>query len=408
MPENDITLIKTLLAEKIGANASSLGKNILMQHIRPRMRALGIHDLDVYASLLVESSKELNDFIEHFVVPETWFFREKPALIFLAQYAVKKIKKTLPKTPLRILCLPCSTGEEAYSIVMALFDEGISPSDFVVDAVDISKKSLIKAESLLFGSNSFRDEDLAFRERYFTKKACGYVLDDKVATPIHFMFGNIVDPQFALHKKPYDIIICRNLLIYFNQTAKKRTFHTFDKLLKPDGILILGQAEYDTIRPFPYVSIDAAHQSIYKRKDSSTFFPVPSTRERKEIIALEKEISPPKISSSVSRISGEALLSQAHRLADSGKLEEAEKLSKDYLALHGLDSQAYFLLGIIQHAAGHDINAKEFFEKTLYLDPSHYEALIYLSLLHQKLGENQKAELYRSRASKAAKQKANK
>lgn len=424
MLDREIGLFKDLLTISIGLSPDSLGKNTLFRYLSLRMRALGIKTVGEYFLHIKRSKEELQELIELVVVPETWFFRERNALRFLEK-RIGENASVNKAHPIRILCVPCSTGEEPYSVVITLLEAGLVGSEFVVDAVDISKKSLIKAQSLSYGNNSFRDKDDELRDRYFeNKEETGYVVMDKVHSLVNFYFANVVDPLFLKDFKPYDYIFCRNLLMYLTDDAQKRAFINLDRLLRPGGVLFLGEAEYDIIRPYPFTLLGLQKECAYckrisfedEKNDEVKNFDLKRTKETTvSVFSLAKNFSKSTASlptptankeqsrnllKSQSFPSEEPMLIKAKNLADSGKLKEAEKLGLDYLKEHKLDPNAYFLLGLLQQAAGNEKKAEELFQKVIYLNPHHYEALISLSLFSEKKGNKLQAELLRKRAEK--------
>ncbi len=101
-------------------------------------------------------------------MPETWFFRDRGAFDAVAAEAQGGA------APLRYLCVPCATGEEPLSLAMTLLDAGVAPERFHIDAFDISERLVAHAERGVYGRNSFRGNDAAFRSRYFqeTREGC--------------------------------------------------------------------------------------------------------------------------------------------------------------------------------------------------------------------------------------------
>ncbi len=148
------------------------------------------------------------------IVPETWFFRYPESFATLAKLATKRLAELNNMRALRILSLPCSTGEEPYSIAMALLDAGLKPHQFKVDGMDVSPLSVDKARRALYGKNSFRGQDIAFRDRHFIPENDGYRLSARVLEQVRLQVGNLLDPTLLANEPPYDFVFCRNLLIY--------------------------------------------------------------------------------------------------------------------------------------------------------------------------------------------------
>jgi chemotaxis protein methyltransferase WspC len=405
-----------LLEEKIGLNPSSVNERVWKKILSERMSICGINDIEIYYQRIIANPIELQEFIELVVVPETWFFRDRSALDFLKEYALDKwIEKSRYK-PLMILSLPCSSGEEPYSIAMALFDAHFPSSRFHIDAIDISKKMIAKAELGEYGRNSFRSKDLTFRDRYFDKISSGYLLQKSVIKQVHFSYGNFFEPGFLVNKPQYDVVFCRNLFIYLHPEAQKNGFSILDRLLADEGILIVSPAEAEFIRNMGYILLSQPRACAFGRSPATLEKAVPVTvkhtralankqakiRAQKMEAELEKEarLLNDKKSRALAEkeVEKQSSLKEANRLADNGYFDEATALCLNYLEKHGVNPEAYFLLGLIQHATGFEDRAEEFFLKTVYLAPDHYEALTYLALLAEKKGDERQAELFRQRA----------
>lgn len=238
--------IEALLRQNIGLDANTIGYSTIARAVNQRMAACGLSDTNSYLIRLQTSTQELEELIENAIVPETWFFRDREPFVFLHRYAIADWWPKHPNGVLRVLSVPCSTGEEPYSIAIALLESGLTPKQFCIDAVDISKKSLIKARQGVYSKNSFRGENLAlpnftgttaaskngfsWRERYFEQTADGYQLCDLVKSKVNFIHGNLLERSFLIGKNSYDVIFCRNVLIYFDSSARERTVNILDRL----------------------------------------------------------------------------------------------------------------------------------------------------------------------------------
>jgi chemotaxis protein methyltransferase WspC len=115
------------------------------------------------------------------------------------------------KNILRLLSVPCSTGEEPYSITMSLLNSGWQIDKFTVHAVDISRRSLERANNGVYTEHSFRGKDLGYRSQYFKKQNRSYVINESIRQKVHFHNGNILNPLFMEGLGLFDIIFCRNV-----------------------------------------------------------------------------------------------------------------------------------------------------------------------------------------------------
>ena len=159
--------VEELLRRTMGLEAASIGTATVERIILGRMAQVGAATAEDYLLRLRENPTELEELIEAVVIPESWFFRDGAPFAALAGWTRERWLPAHPGATLRILTVPCSTGEEPYSVAMALLDAGLPPERFTVDAVDISPRALARARRAVYGQNSFRGQALDFRDRYF-------------------------------------------------------------------------------------------------------------------------------------------------------------------------------------------------------------------------------------------------
>jgi chemotaxis protein methyltransferase WspC len=245
---------KQWLRETMGLDAASLGPSVVDRAIESRMTACARKNLAEYWQLLRASPLEQQELIEAVVVPETWFFRD--AEVFEALVRIYDLNWLASRAGrrLRLLSLPCSTGEEPYTMAMALLDAGFPMELLSIDAVDISERALAKALRAVYGANSFRGRDQQFRDRHFQKIHGGWQLSDAVRSRVDFRRGNVLDIDFLPGEWSYDAIFCRNLLIYFDQETQERVVDVLNRLLRPDGLLFVGPAETGLMLSLNYIS----------------------------------------------------------------------------------------------------------------------------------------------------------
>jgi chemotaxis protein methyltransferase WspC len=416
--------IETLLKKKIGLNPDSIGMKKIDSDVRRCMAAIGMTDQKEYITFLQTSASELEKLIETITVPETWFFRNRGAFDYLESHARKEWATKTGNRPLRILSVPCATGEEAFTIAMALLNAGGLPEQFHIDATDISKKALVGAANAVYGKNSFRGKHLAFRSRYFTETDNGYRLLPEVKQTVEFICDNILAPLFLSNQAPYDVIFCRNLLIYFDPEAQQLAIRVLDRLLKKNGLLFVGHAETGLFEAKHFSSV--RHPGVFAfskgapRTEGSVEKPN-RTRITPGLFAAPKKAVQPlpsrllKIPATVSKPplnrthvapkapETEENIKKARSLADSGNLFEAAELCETRLKYDDKDTEAFCLLGLIRLALDDDAAAEQYFNKAVYLDPNHYEALVHLALMREHRGDKKDAFELHQRAERARK-----
>lgn len=403
--------IESLLRREIGLDAASIGSALIERTIRHRMKEHNLKKTRDYRALLEHSRHELNELIENVVVTETWFFRDRAPFEAFRQIVVRECLPRAHRPPLRILSVPCSSGEEPYSIAMTLLDAHVTTEHFVIDAVDISTHALQRAHKATYGKNSFRAKCLAFRDRYFTPAQDGFTLTAAVKRCVNFHRENILDQGFLAGRAPYDFIFCRNLLIYFDRATQTRTLDKLHHLLAPDGVLFVGAAELPLVTEGGFVSANmpmafACRKFNPGNRDSSSARLSKPARSMASAptntysaVEYSKSHKPPSPARTGSILGIPSDLDAAQLLANAGELAEASAVCEEHIAEHGPTAQAYYLLGLIRDAAG-ESDATSFYRKAIYLDPGHHEALVHLALWLEKHGDIEGAQTFKRRASR--------
>ena len=399
--------IQDILRERLGLDASTIPPNVIDGAVRDRMAVCKVTDATAYEALL-RQGKELQELINAVVIPETWFFRDSEPFRLLQKHAVEKWWPSHPAGKLRILSIACSTGEEPYSIAMALLDAGLTVLNYEIDAVDISTRALGIARHAVYAPWSFRSQDLSFRDRYFSPLADGskqYKLDSNIKRVVTFIQGNILDPLFFANQEPYDVVFCRNLLIYFDRQGRREAIRTFERLLKPEGLLFVGHAETLEALSETFESIKHRFAFAYRkasrkpakalREPAQTSRAVETSHSRP--VRTRVQVPPPHSGAEINS-ARESDLDEARRFADQGKLREAAILCERQLAQTPADADAHCLMGIILEAIGNRGNAEACYQRALYLNSQHQEALWHLILLLEGKGERAQAEVLRQRA----------
>lgn len=408
--------VEQLLRDWIGLDAATIGSPSLARAVRDRMAALRIDDVDAFLARIRTDAAERDRLVEEVIVAESWFFRDQQVFDFVADFAVTRA--ALPgRGPIRILSAPCASGEEPYSVAMALLDAGLDPCRFEIDAIDVSHAALERARRARYTANAFRNADSSCRDRWFRTEGSGAVLDERVRTCVRFAWANLLAAGFEDGREPYDVIFCRNLLIYLTPEARGDVERTLDRLLRPEGILVLGAAEPPIMKgdwiPAGNASVFALRRGVHVapiargpsiparsggRPAAAPAAARPSQRTatKPAPVSLPKP-APPSLSE---------VLEEAGELANARRHLEALELCER--ARIGLPPapELFFLMGMLHQSLGDGDRAEGCFHKTLYLDAGHEEALLALALLARQRGDLRMAETYRQSAARVLARKA--
>ncbi|CAM3779756.1 CheR-type methyltransferase domain-containing protein [Bordetella sputigena] len=413
-----------LLKRRIGLDAESIGMAAVERAVRQRAQATTGGDAAAYWQLLAGSAREQQELIETVVVPETSFFRHAESMDTLAVLARQRAAQG---GALRILSLPCSSGEEPYTIAMALLDAGIDPQRFAVLGMDISDRLVARAEQGIYGRNAFRGEALDYRARHFTETPQGYSVSPRVRAHVRFQSGNLLDPGLQLPADAYDFVFCRNLLIYFDNPTQEAAVGVLRRLCRSDGVIFVGPAEASLLTRLGLKQIDAARAFAFR----NTVEAVPAADVRRAPMAAGRGAAPgrpvraaaspgrPRPSAPAARsapardreppavpprrgaaIGASASMQNIQTLADAGRLDEARAAAAAHIETHGASAEAYYLVGLLADAASQPAAAETAYRKTLYLDPGHRQALLHLASLLETRGDVAPARQLRARAAR--------
>ncbi|PSB34780.1 CheR family methyltransferase [Chlorogloea sp. CCALA 695] len=399
--------IEALLRQKIGLDANSIGSRTIARAVEQRQIACGLPDRAAYLHHLQTVARELEELIETVVVPETWFFRDTEPFVYLNQYVRSEWLKA-NFSILRVLSVPCSTGEEPYSIAMTLLDSGLNPTQFCIDAVDVSKRALLKAKQGIYSQRAFRGggDRAGAKGRYFEQVADSYQVKPFVRDTVKFIQGNLLNPGFLAGGK-YQVIFCRNLLIYLDGAARNQGMQALDRALAPGGLFFVGAAETGQI-PTNYTPIRHPIAFAYRKGDNVSWngngrVPNVLPKVTRAITTPDSPFQAPPTIRAVLSPPPPQQLEIAKQLADRGQLIEAAKLGELYLSANRTHAEAYVLLGEIYQGLDRIEQAEQSFSKAIYLNPHAINALIGLALLKEQRGDFLGAEILRQRVQRLLK-----
>jgi len=226
-------------------------ESLVSARVAKRLRALGLETPRDYLNFLEkdESGEEVVEFLDVITTNFTSFFREPEHFEILETLLVKW--KSEGQSRFRIWSAASSSGEEPYSIGMTVLEviDG-APDDIKILATDISTKVLKKASEGLYPEANVKGISKAFRVKYFSKQKVetkrGAIPHIKVKGDLRKILVykrlNLSKPPFPM-KGPIDVIFCRNVMIYFDNIVRQRLVSELERLLRPDGLLLIGHTE---------------------------------------------------------------------------------------------------------------------------------------------------------------------
>lgn len=374
------TILESVLKEAMGLNTSSVGPSSLKHALARRMRALEMENTLSYIRLLKSSSQELTELIEEVAVNETWFFRDQAPFIALRDYA-SNFSKNHTGQALKLLSIPCSTGEEPYSMAISLVEAGIPTGSFTIDAVDISRRSLAIAQKAVYRSHSFRDPYAQQYQGYFTKTKHGYALDKRIKDLVRFHCGNLIHLSPPLTSTTYQVIFCRNLLIYLDSSYHQQAINTFDTLLADNGLLVIGHVEAGIFTnscfcPAPYPKAFALQKKDQHDKPSSmppTFFAAHAPASMQQ------------------NLDSDAAADLDTPLPDHSKQDKCDQMIRaceEEIRKNGTSADIFYKLATLFEQKRHWQTAIKMLKKSIYLDPNYIDAIDMLAAIYQRLGDD--------------------
>jgi len=245
-PAADLKLLGDLIQERFGLTFEGVRQEILAARLGPRLRELHLDSPRAYYEYLRFHPQRDAEFARLPALVtnnETYFFRETRQFEILVDHVVPE-RRAGPGRPLRLLSAGCSSGEEPYSVAIALQNAGHAPGRvWEMDACDLNVERIARAKEAVYEEGSLRACDADARRRYFSQEGARFRLRDRYRAGIRFFQANLLSPGFAVERGAYDAVLCRNLLIYFCDAAFEQAIGLLGRALLPGGYLFLGHSE---------------------------------------------------------------------------------------------------------------------------------------------------------------------
>lgn len=244
--DSDFRNIKSIVESKAGIILNEQKKAMIYGRLAPRIRKLKLKDFKEYCLLLTDPSvNELEELIDIITTNVTKFFREDHHFEFLGKYAKELVKrKQLDKT-LYIWSAGCSTGEEPYTIAMTLQESLPEGWGYNILATDLCTTALSHAKTGVYDLAQAKDIEPGMLQKYFQRGKGNLDGKIRVRPSLHqnitFEKLNLMNEVNFSHR--FDIVFCRNVIIYFDKEFKLQLLKQYHQALKPDGYLIIGHSE---------------------------------------------------------------------------------------------------------------------------------------------------------------------
>lgn len=198
----------------------------------------GIVGYDKYIQVLKTDEKRFEEFVNYLTINVSEFYRNPDQWQLLDKEIFPELLNRFGKN-LKIWSAACSTGDEPYSLVMAL-SRHLPLNQIKILATDIDKQVIAKAKVGLYCDKSLLGVPDDLKQKYFTKLGPSYQIASEIKERVTFQEGNLLEDNYP---SSCDLIVCRNVLIYFTEEAKEEIYRKFEKALKPGGILFIGSTE---------------------------------------------------------------------------------------------------------------------------------------------------------------------
>jgi chemotaxis protein methyltransferase CheR len=247
------------LAEELGHRWGPERREILRTRLEPRRAALGLESFDALLFHLrfhPEREAERARLVPHLTNNESYFCRETGSLQVIRDEVLPELARSLgPGGQARLLSAACAAGEEPYTLSILAREAGlfVTPATLRVTGMDVDPAALERAESALYGEHAFRGTDDAWRARFFD--AAGdeaWTPKPAVRAPVRFRPGNLVADDWWRGLPPQHLVLCRNVMIYFDEDAVLKAAQGLWEAMAPGGYLFLGHAESLRHVPVPF------------------------------------------------------------------------------------------------------------------------------------------------------------
>jgi chemotaxis protein methyltransferase CheR len=263
-------LLRELFNAHAGLQFGPEARPVFERRLRERLVSLGLRSFAEYYHYVRFEERgrgELDEAMDLITINETYFFREAYQL----RAYKNEVLPMLARDKLAVWSAGCSTGEEVYSIAIASRESGAAPRGIRIFGSDISRRCVAAARRGVYGASAFRATPPEARKRWFVDKSDGAHVIDDLRALCHFGQLNLMDTLRTAVVGRVDVIFCRNVLIYFDEVARRRVIDMFYERLSPGGFLFLGHSE-------SLLNVSTAFELVHLREDLAYRKPISTSK----------------------------------------------------------------------------------------------------------------------------------
>ena len=234
----DYEYFKGAVLQLTGIDLNAYKERQMKRRIDALIAKNGIVGYDAYIQLLKRDKSKFEEFVNYLTINVSEFYRNPEQWQVMDKEIIPELIRKFGKN-LKIWSAACSTGDEPYSLVMAL-SRHIPLNQICITATDLDKQVIAKAKVGLYSEKSIVAVPEDFKKKYFTKIGLSYQISDEIKSRVEFKEHNLLRDVYPTD---CNLIVCRNVLIYFTEEAKDEVFRKFQKSLATGGILFIGSTE---------------------------------------------------------------------------------------------------------------------------------------------------------------------
>jgi len=427
--ESGFESVVQLLGARTGLTFPPNRRSFAEAGIRRAMAKLGVARMADFLDGLRSARLSLDELIAELTVGETYFFRDLAQLDHLRHEILPEIRRRRgPGHVVRVWSAGCASGEEPYSLAILLEEEGQAERSRIL-ATDISRPALVRARAGHYGAWSFRGDQQSLAQRYFQCAGKHFKLPDRLRSRVTFEYLNLaldLYPSLATGTSETDVILCRNVLIYFDPDTVRRIAERLFAALSDGGWLITGASDPLLSEHAPFDTVSTPAGLLYRRAARARDairpppLPSPSTPWRAEPVPIGATAEPPAapardpiMAARDALLRGDyaraSALTQAcqddpnacalriRALANCGDPPAAERAAAQAAAKHALSSELQFLHAILLIELGRLREAAQALRRVIYLDRRLAVAHLALGSVLRRLGDTgEAARAYRN------------